>query len=129
MAEALLDRLSQHAVAVVSAGSHPRPLHPLAVAAMRERGLDISGNRSKHLDEFACQPFDFVITLCDRVREVCPEFPGETRAIHWSIPDPAADPAPTLATFHQTADELERRIRFLLPLIHAAHQPKEAQLT
>jgi protein-tyrosine-phosphatase/DNA-binding transcriptional ArsR family regulator len=95
----------------VSAGSHPKPLHPFAVEVMRERGIDISGRRSKHLSEFAGRRFDSVITLCDRVREVCPEFPGAPTAIHWSIPDPAREGA--RAAFERTAAELETRIGFL----------------
>ena len=90
IAEALAERLSDGAVSAASAGSHPKPLHPNAVRVMRERGIDLAGRRSKHLDEFAGQRFDYVISLCDRVREVCPEFPGGPALIHWSIPDPGA---------------------------------------
>ena len=78
------------AVEAYSAGSHPKPLHPNAVRVMRdEHGLDLAGHASKHLDVFADQRFDWVISLCDRVREVCPEFPGHPETIHWSIPNPA----------------------------------------
>ncbi len=105
MAEAL------YAGEAVSAGSHPKPLHPYAVQVMRERGIDISARRSKHLSEFAGRRFDFVISLCDRVREVCPEFPGMPETIHWSIPDPAREGS--LAAFERTAAELETRIGFL----------------
>src|SRR4051794_29713459 len=76
MAEAILDQQSGGAVEAASAGSHPKPLHPNAVRVMRTRGIDISANRTKHLDEFTSQRFDRVITLCDRVREVCPPFPN-----------------------------------------------------
>ena len=76
IAEALAERLSEGAVSAASAGSHPKPLHPNAVRVMRERGIDLAGRRSKHVDEFAGQRFDYVISLCDRVREVCPEFPA-----------------------------------------------------
>ena len=75
IAEALAEQLSDGAVSAASAGSHPKPLHPNAVRVMRERGIDLAGRRSKHLGEFAAQRFDYVISLCDRVREVCPEFP------------------------------------------------------
>jgi protein-tyrosine-phosphatase/DNA-binding transcriptional ArsR family regulator len=92
MAEALCERLSDGAVTAVSAGSHPKPLHRNATRVMRDRGIDISARRSKHLSEFSGRRFDHVITLCDRVREVCPEFPGAPEAIHWSIPDPAREP-------------------------------------
>src|ERR1700754_4027408 len=92
MAEALCGRLSGGAVSAVSAGSHPKALHPNAVRVMRDRGIDISGRRSKHLNEFADRRFDFVISLCDRVREVCPELHGPPELVHWSIPDPAREP-------------------------------------
>ncbi len=117
MAEAMLDHLSSGTVAVESAGSDPKPLHPNAVRAMRARGIDISGNRTKHLDEFSSRRFDVVITLCDRVREVCPEMRGHPRQVHWSIEDPARDETSRRAsypTFVRTADELEARIGFLL---------------
>jgi protein-tyrosine-phosphatase len=84
---------------------------------MRERGIDISGNRTKHLDELAGRQFDVVVTLCDRVREVCPEFPRHPRLVHWSIPDPAREGATNRASypaFVRTSDELETRIGFLL---------------
>ncbi len=104
----------------VSAGSHPKPLHPLAVRVMRRRGIDISERRSKHLSEFAGRRFDYVISLCDRVREVCPEFPGAPEAIHWSIPDPARES--TLPAFERTAAELETRIGFLTEAIKSTQQ-------
>src|SRR4051794_17577077 len=75
MAEALVEHRSDGAVEARSAGSHPKPLHPLAVQVMARRGIDISGRSSKPLTRFARQRFDRVITLCDKVREVCPEFP------------------------------------------------------
>jgi protein-tyrosine-phosphatase/DNA-binding transcriptional ArsR family regulator len=120
MAEALCERLSHDAVSAVSAGSHPKPLHPNAVRVMRERGIDLAGRRSKHLSEFTGRRFDYVISLCDRVREVCPEFPGTPQAIHWSVRDPAREPGTddeTLPAFERTAAELERRIGFLLEAI------------
>jgi protein-tyrosine-phosphatase/DNA-binding transcriptional ArsR family regulator len=125
MAEALCVRLSHGAVGAVSAGSHPKPLHPNAVRVMRDRGIDISGRRSKHLSEFAARRFDPVISLCDRVREVCPEFPGGREPIHWSIPDPAREPGSdedTLPAFERTAAELETRIGFLIGAITATRQ-------
>ena len=125
MAEALCERLSDGAVAAVSAGSRPKPVHPNAVRVMRDRGIDISGRRSKHLTEFTGERFDCVISLCDRVREVCPEFPGAPVLIHWSIPDPAREPGrdeQTLAAFERTATELETRIGFLIEAINPARQ-------
>ena len=120
MAEALAERLSAGAVRAVSAGSHPKPLHPNAVRVMRERGIDLAGRRSKHLSEFTGRRFDYVISLCDRVREVCPEFPGTPQAIHWSVRDPAREPGTdkqTRSAFERTAAELEMRIGFLLEAI------------
>jgi protein-tyrosine-phosphatase/DNA-binding transcriptional ArsR family regulator len=124
IAEALAELLSDGAVRAASAGSHPKPLHPNAVRVMRARGVDVAGRRSKHLGTFAGERFDYVISLCDRVREVCPEFPGGPELIHWSIPDPAREPGGddvTLPAFERMADELATRIAFLLERIeHAA---------
>jgi protein-tyrosine-phosphatase/DNA-binding transcriptional ArsR family regulator len=114
MAEALLRDLSAGAVEVASAGSEPKPLHPDAVRALRERGIDIEGRASKHLSTFAGERFDYVVSLCDRVREVCPDFPGAV-LVHWSIADPAAEGE--YAAFVRTAGELETRIRFLLHVL------------
>jgi ArsR family transcriptional regulator, arsenate/arsenite/antimonite-responsive transcriptional repressor / arsenate reductase (thioredoxin) len=125
MAEGLCGQLSDGAVSAVSAGSHPKPLHLNALRVMRDRGIDISGRRSKHLSEFAGARFDYVISLCDRVREVCPDFPGAPELIHWSIPDPAREPGPdeeTRPAFERTADELETRIGFLIGAITATEQ-------
>lgn len=115
IAEALVEHLTAGAVEARSAGSHPKPLHPNAVRVMRERGIDIEGRRSKHLSEFMGRRFDYVVTLCDRVREICPEFPDHPGQVHWSIPDPAA--VGTRAAFQCTADELATRIPFLLEQI------------
>jgi protein-tyrosine-phosphatase len=120
MAEALAEQLSAGAVRAVSAGSHPKPLHPNAVLAMRARGIELAGRRSKHLTEFTGQRFDYVISLCDRVREGCPEFPGAPHAVHWSVRDPAREQGTdeqTLPAFERTAAELATRIGFLLEAI------------
>jgi ArsR family transcriptional regulator, arsenate/arsenite/antimonite-responsive transcriptional repressor / arsenate reductase (thioredoxin) len=120
MAAALCEHLSGGAVRAVSAGSHPKPLHANAVRVMRARGIDIAGRRSVHLSEFADERFDYVITLCDRVREVCPEFPADPHLIHWSIPDPAREPGSDddiLPAFERVATELGRRIVFLIRAI------------
>ena len=120
IAEALAEQLSAGAVRAASAGSHPKPLHPNAVRVMRARGIDLAGRRSKPLTEFTGQRFDYVISLCDRVREVCPEFPGAPQAIHWSVRDPAREPgtdAQTLPAFERTAAELQTRIGFLGPVL------------
>jgi ArsR family transcriptional regulator, arsenate/arsenite/antimonite-responsive transcriptional repressor / arsenate reductase (thioredoxin) len=123
MAEALAQQMGGGSVEAFSAGSHPKPLHPNAVRVMRARGIDLAGRRSKHFSEFDPWHFDAVITLCDRVREVCPEPPGEPELIHWSIPDPARagdTDALTYPAFERTATELEQRIPFVLQLIEEA---------
>ena len=117
MAEALVRVRSGGAIEACSAGSRPKPLHPNTLRVMREHGIDLAGQRSKHLGEFADTSFDRVITLCDRMREVCPAFPGHPEAIHWSTLDPAAtgeDDEATYPAFQRTAAELETRIGFLL---------------
>jgi protein-tyrosine-phosphatase len=122
IAEALLELASGGAVEAASAGSKPKPLHPNAVRVLKKRGIDIGANRTKHLDEFLTQRFDMVITLCDRVREVCPEFPSHPELVHWSMPDPtlAGDTArASYPAFERTAGELETRINFLLPQLFA----------
>jgi protein-tyrosine-phosphatase/DNA-binding transcriptional ArsR family regulator len=113
MAEALLEHLSDHTIQARSAGSHPKTLHANAVRVMADRGIDISGQTTKHLRRFAGTHFDYVITLCDRVREVCPEFPGQPTTAHWSIPNPAAEGETDEAAypaFERTACELEARL-------------------
>jgi protein-tyrosine-phosphatase len=122
MAEALAETMSAGRVRAASAGSNPKALHPHAVHVMRRRGIDISGNRTKHLDELAAQRFDVVVTLCDRVREVCPEFPSHPRLVHWSIADPAAvepNRRVTPRAFERTAAELETRLGFFLTALPA----------
>jgi len=123
MAEALIRARSGGTVEACSAGSNPKALHPNAVRAMQDAyGIDLSGQAPKHFGVFAGEQFDRVISLCDRVREVCPEFPGEPRAVHWSIANPAtgeADEA-TWPLFQQVAAELGRRVDFLLADLAAA---------
>ena len=129
MAAALAEQLSAGVVRAASAGSHPKPLHPNAVRVMRERGIDLAGRRSKHLSEFTGRRFDYVISLCDRVREVCPEFPGPPQAIHWSVRDPGREPGTddeTVPAFERTAVELETRIGFLLEAIE--HTPDSQEV-
>ena len=114
MAEALTEHRSAGAVEARSAGSHPKPLHPNAVRVMAERGVDIGGRPTKPLTRFARTRFDRVITLCDKVREVCPEFPGAPITAHWSIADPAAAGDSDDAAFRHVADEIEDRVALLL---------------
>ena len=117
MAAALARARSGGAIEAVSAGSHPRPIHPNAVRVMRETyGIDLADHVSRRVDALAGQAFDWVISLCDRVREVCPEFPDHPQTIHWSIANPATgDPdAVSYPLFQQTAAELATRVEFLL---------------
>lgn len=121
IAEALVQHRSAGTVEARSAGSHPKPLHPNAVRVMSERGIDIAGRPTKPLTRFTRNRFDRIITLCDKVREICPEFPGKPIAAHWSIADPAAagdtDEA-TYSTFEHVADEIEGRVALLLAELH-----------
>lgn len=120
MAEGILRHLGGDKVEVHSAGTVVTRVHPLAIAAMAEKGVDISAQSSKHLDEFVEQEFDYVVTVCDNAREACPIFPGAPEQIHWSIPDPSAvegDEATRLRAFHIASDDLMTRIRYLLVLI------------
>jgi protein-tyrosine-phosphatase/DNA-binding transcriptional ArsR family regulator len=129
MAEALLEHRSGHRLSARSAGSHPKALHPMAVQVMAERGIDIAGRRAKHLSRFTRTRFDRVVTLCDRVREICPEFPGAPAAAHWSMPDPAAEAShggdAGHAAFTRTADELEGRIDLLVARLTVPPTPRE----
>ena len=122
IAAALLEHMSAGRIRADSAGSNPKQLHPNAVRVMQQRhGIDISENRTKHLHKFVAQRFDVVITLCDRVREICPEFPSHPRLVHWSIADPALEGANDRASypaFERTAAELEARIGFLLHVLN-----------
>jgi protein-tyrosine-phosphatase/DNA-binding transcriptional ArsR family regulator len=125
IAEAFLAQAAGGWAEVASAGSHPKPVHPNAVRVMRIYGVDLTAARSKHLDEVSGRRFDYVITLCDKVREVCPELPGQPEPIHWSIPDPAAAGTgrASYPAFRAVAADLHTRIGFL---IHAIAPPAPA---
>jgi ArsR family transcriptional regulator, arsenate/arsenite/antimonite-responsive transcriptional repressor / arsenate reductase (thioredoxin) len=114
IAEALLRDMAPERADAFSAGSRPKPVHPEAIRVLGERGIDISRAESKPLTVFASDRFDHVVSLCDRVREVCPEFPGSPDTAHWSVPDPAAEPA---GAFARVADELTERIAFFLHVL------------
>jgi len=124
MAEAILRHLGGGRVNVFSAGSEPSEVHPLAMRVMAEIGIDIRQQWSKHLDEFRGQTFDYVVTVCDQVRESCPVFPGHPEQIHWSFPDPAAveGKEKQYRAFKDTATQLTTRIRFLLLSINRSQE-------
>jgi arsenate reductase (thioredoxin) len=114
MAEGLLRHLAGKQMEVASAGTKPSAVNPLAIEAMQERGIDISHHRSKHLNEYLSQPFDYVITVCDNAAETCPMFPGRAERIHWSFPDPAAvegTDEQKRDSFRQVRDALETTLQ------------------
>jgi arsenate reductase len=106
MAEGLLDHDAGNCFEVESAGTKPGQVRPEAITVMKELGIDISGHRSKHVDEFKDQSFDYVLTVCDNAKENCPVYPGQTKRFHKAFEDPAA--------FQGTEEErlaLFRRVR------------------
>lgn len=99
---------------VFSAGTKPGGVRPEAIAAMRELGIDISSHRSKSVDEFRGQSFDYVVTVCDNARDACPAFPGGTVRLHWSFEDPAAvqgTEEERLAAFRRIRDQIHERVK------------------
>ncbi len=123
MAEGLLRTLAGEQFEVFSAGAKPSVVNPLAIAAMDERGIDIRSHRSKHLNEFLSQPFDYVITVCDTAAESCPIFPGPAQRIHWSFPDPAAvegGEEQRLASFRTVRNAIEAQFTSWLPTVSQA---------
>src|SRR5208337_5615510 len=114
MAEGLLRHDGGASFEVASAGTKPSHVRPEAIAAMHEIGIDISGHRSKSVDEFVGQDFDYVITVCDNAKESCPVFPSATKRIHWSIEDPASvqgSQGEALTAFRRVRDELRARLQ------------------
>jgi arsenate reductase len=122
MAEGLLRVLADDRFADFSAGSKPSTVNPHAIMAMDERGIDIRSQRSKHLNEYLSQPFDYVITVCDNAAETCPLFPGAARRIHWSFPDPAAvtgSESEQMESFRQVRDDIEAQLKTWLATLAA----------
>lgn len=120
MAEGFLRQFGGERFAVYSAGTAPSGVNPLAIAVMREAGIDISEQHSKSMSEFLGQDFDYVITVCDQANEACPVFPGDPQRIHWSFPDPSAveGDEQRLAAFDRTGRELTLRLRTWVQLPH-----------
>ncbi len=122
MAEGLLRHIGENQFEVESAGTKPSSVRPEAIQAMREIGIDISAHRSKSVDQFAGQEFEFVITVCDNAQENCPFFPAKTKLIHQSFDDPATvtgDEEQRLLAFRRTRDEIAVYLKNFLKLTKA----------
>ena len=114
MAEGVLRHYGKDRFEVESAGSQPCHVNPTAIQLMKEIGIDISGHRSKHLNEFLHQPFDFVVTVCDYAASVCPIFPGPARRLHWPFIDPTHTTSTgekALAEFRAVRDQIHEKFR------------------
>jgi arsenate reductase len=114
MAEGLLRHDGGDRFEVFSAGTKPSAVRPEAIAVMRELGIDLSGHRSKSVDAFSGQAFDYVLTVCDNARESCPVFPGATVRIHRNFEDPATfvgSEEEKLALFRRVRDEIREYLR------------------
>ncbi len=125
MAEGYLRHIAGEEYEVLSAGTAPVGLNPLAVEVMRELGIDISRQTSKNVSQFLGMNIPFVITVCDRAKESCPIFPGTFQFLSWSFDDPAAVQGPReekLATFRRVRDEIAERIKRQF-----VHQPVRAR--
>ncbi len=113
MAEGLFRAEGGGGFEIFSAGTKPGSVRPEAIAVMREIGIDLSGHRSKSVDEFSGQSFDYVVTVCDNARDACPVFPAGTQRIHWSFEDPAAvqgGELERLAAFRRIRDGIHERV-------------------
>ncbi len=122
IAEALLERYGDPDFEVESAGTEPRGVNPLAIQVLSQHGIDWSAARSKSVNEFLGQSFDYVITVCDRARQTCPVFPGSENTLHWGLDDPAevdGSDSERLEAFGRTAMELTLRLR---PFIEIARR-------
>lgn len=132
MAEALLRHLSHGTVETYSAGSRPAErVHPLAVQVLQAQGIEMSHAVPKPVALFQQQPFDAIVTVCDRVREVCPTFPDDELRMHWSLADPAAldgTEEEQRHAFEWTAEHLSVRLRFLLAHLERASQHERGWL-
>jgi protein-tyrosine-phosphatase/DNA-binding transcriptional ArsR family regulator len=121
IAEGLLRHMGGDGVEAFSAGDEPASVHPYAVRAMAELGIDISRQRAKHKDIFDGHAFHYVVTVCDYARENCPTYANQPSHIHWSIPDPVtAAGADDYASFSEAAQTLQERIGHLITRIAAA---------
>jgi arsenate reductase len=132
LAEAVLRRLGGSDFEVYSAGTEPKGVNPFTVQILDDAGIDWSGARSKSVDEFAGQSFDYVITVCDRARQSCPVFPGTNNTLHWGLEDPSevgGTEAAKLGAFQKTYLELNQRLRpFVEVALRAAGRGRTASL-
>lgn len=128
MAEAILNTFAPQTFEAYSAGIETTAIRPLAIRAMAEVGIDISGQQSKTLERFVREPWDWVITVCDTARESCPVFPGARRTTHWSVDDPSlatGTEEERLAVYRRVRDELSRRMRnFILAAERTTPEPR-----
>ncbi len=116
MAEGFAHAMAPKDAEVWSAGTEPGRLHPLAIEVMTEAGIDISGHRSKHVDDVPWREADTVVTLCGEAAEVCPVVGGDVRRVHWPLPDPSAAPEQeALEVFRHVRDEIRWRVASLWP--------------
>lgn len=114
MAEGLMQHICKDTYDVYSAGTHPSIVRPEAIKALAEIGIDISGNRSKSVDEFNGMEIDYVLTVCDNAKENCPYFPAKTKLIHHAFEDPASvkgDEETRLAAFRKVRDQIEKYLK------------------
>lgn len=117
MAEGFLRQLSGERWEAFSAGTKPSIVHPMAIAVMQEKGIDLSDHRSKNVSEYLGTQFQYIITVCDHAKEQCPIFHGSSIRLHWSFPDPAearGTDGEKLAVFRTVRDEIEEQIRVFL---------------
>ena len=132
MAEALLRRHGSDRFEVHSAGTDPRGVNPLTLRVLADAGIDASWARSKSVNEFLGQRFDYVITVCDRARATCPVFPGSTNTMHWGLDDPSevqGTDEEKLAAFRGTETEVSARLRpFIEIALRAAGRPRRPEL-
>jgi arsenate reductase len=132
IAEALLKRYGGDDFEVHSAGTEVTRVNPYALRVIEEAGVDWSGARSKSINEFLAQRFDYVITVCDRARATCPVFPGSSNTLHWGLGDPSeaeGTDEEKLAAFRRTATEVSARLRpFIEVALRAAGRPRRPAL-
>lgn len=118
IAEGFARALAPAGVSVSSAGTEPTGVHPRAIEVMKEVGIDVSAQRSKHLNEVPWAECDTVVTLCGEAEETCPALAGDVRRVHWPLPDPSAvQGSGQLAAFRDVRDEIRWRVASLWPRI------------